>query len=104
MAVFRFCLNAILKPDCWKDEGFKALYRRGFVVTLAPNDFQTNKMRAVVLSGRSGDAWEAGPRSAAELKEAATYFERVAALISAPVMKAELAGAALWCRSQAVAM
>ena len=73
-------------------------------MTLAPNDFQTNKMRAVVLSGRSGDAWEAGPRSAAELKEAATYFERVAALISAPVMKAELAGAALWCRSQAVAM
>tara|TARA_B100000780_G_scaffold63714_1_gene41532 strand:- start:156 stop:287 length:132 start_codon:yes stop_codon:yes gene_type:complete len=38
----------LLKPDWWNDEGLKALSTR--VVTLAPNDFQTNKMRAVVLS------------------------------------------------------
>ena len=95
----------MLKPDWWNDEqgrGAQGAVDEGCDV--GAERLQTNKMRAVVLSGRSGDAWEAGPRSAAELKEAATYFERVAALISAPVMKAELAGAALWCRSQAVAM
>ena len=61
-------------------------------------------MRAYVLSGRCGGAWEAGPRSAAELKEAATYYERSAALCDAPVMKAERDYLAAWCRSQAEAM
>ena len=60
-------------------------------------------MRALVLSGQSV-AWEAGPRSAAELKEAATHFERAAALHPAPVMKAQLAGDAAECRSEAEAM
>ena len=36
-------------------------------------------MRADVLSGE-GCAWEAGPRSAAELREAAAHFDRAAAL------------------------
>ena len=44
-------------------------------------------MRATVLKGQ-GDTWEAESRSAAELKEAATYFDRAAALCSAPEMKA----------------
>ena len=48
-------------------------------------------MWAIVLGGQDG-AWEAGPRSAAELKEAATHYERAAALCPAPEMKAELAG------------
>ena len=48
-----------------------------------------NEMRATVLSGQC-DAWEAGPRSAAELREAATHFERAAALCPAPAVKADL--------------
>ena len=47
-------------------------------------------MRAFVLCGML-KAWEAGPRSAAELMEAATHFERAAALCPAPAIKAELA-------------
>ena len=37
-------------------------------------------MRAVVLSGLTGDAWKMGPRSAAELKEAAAHFGQAAML------------------------
>ena len=42
-----------------------------------------------MLSGEEV-AWEAGPRSAAELKEAATHFERAAELEAAPAVKAGL--------------
>ena len=42
-----------------------------------------------------------GPRSAAELKEAATHFERAAELSNAPAEKAELTEHADWCHSQA---
>ena len=45
--------------------------------------------------------WEAGPRSAAELKQAATHFDRAAALNPAPAAKAKLAGKAALCRRQA---
>ena len=41
---------------------------------------------------------------AAELREAATHYERAAALCHAPVVKASYAGLADWCRSQAEAM
>jgi hypothetical protein len=67
-------------------------------------------MRANVISGL-GDAspWEAGPRSAAELKEAATHWDRSAALhvrsVGAENLKSTLlADLAEWCRSQAAAM
>eukprot|EP00964_Phaeocystis_antarctica_P101964 scaffold67407_cov41-Phaeocystis_antarctica.AAC.2 len=60
-------------------------------------------MRAIVLSGQCG-AWEAEPRSAAELKEAAAHYERAAALCDAPVVKAQHAGHATWCRSRAEAI
>ena len=89
------------KPEWWNDEALKALSAR--VVRAAPNDGAANLMRAVVLRGRCG-AWEAGPRSAAELKEAATHYERSAALTNAPVVKAELACKAVLSRSQAEAM
>jgi len=56
-----------------------------------------------VLAGL-GSAWEVGPRSAAELKKAATHFERAAALCHAPEFKAEFVGSAALCRSQADAM
>jgi len=66
----------VAKPEWWNDEELKALSAR--VVRAAPNDCQANQMRAAVLSGQ-GDKWEAGPRSAAELMEAAAHCERAAA-------------------------
>ena len=56
-----------------------------------------------MLGGISG-AWGAVLRSATELTEAATYFERAAALCTAPVMKAEFTDRAAWCRTRAEAM
>ena len=63
-------------------------------------------MRAIVLCGIDGWPFlgRCGPRSAAEFKKAATHFDRAAALHPAPALKAELAGAAAQCRSQAEAM
>ena len=89
------------KPELWNDEGLKALSAR--VVRSAPNDVSANNMRTEVLSGQSS-GWEAGPRSAAELLEAATHSDRAAALCDAPAQKAAAAGNADWCRSQARAM
>ena len=89
------------KPEWWNDEGLKALSAR--VLRAVPNEDAALDMRAMVLSGMCG-AWEVGPRSAAELKEAATYYERSAALSDAPVIKAERDYLAAWCRSQAEAM
>ena len=57
-------------------------------------------MRADVLRGRCSGAWEAGCRSAAELREAATHYERAAALCDAPALKAQFASCADVCRSQ----
>ena len=86
------------KPEWWNDEGLKALSAR--VVRAAPNDEKTNLMRAIVLRGLS-DIWEAGPRSAAELKGAAAYFDRAAALSNAPAVKGDRARLADTCRSRA---
>ena len=88
----------VAKPEWWSDEGLKALSAR--VVRAAPDDLEANKVRAGVLIGQCV-AWKAGPRSAAELREAATHYERAAALQPAPVVKAELAAKAAWCRSRA---
>eukprot|EP00321_Phaeocystis_globosa_P008294 CAMPEP_0118816562 /NCGR_PEP_ID=MMETSP1162-20130426/4854_1 /TAXON_ID=33656 /ORGANISM="Phaeocystis Sp, Strain CCMP2710" /LENGTH=71 /DNA_ID=CAMNT_0006746591 /DNA_START=1 /DNA_END=216 /DNA_ORIENTATION=+ len=60
-------------------------------------------MRAAVLCGQLS-AWEAGPRSAAELREAATHFDRAAALHPAPAAKAALADEASLCRRLAKVM
>ena len=60
-------------------------------------------MRAMVLTGQDA-AWEAGPRSAAELTEAAAHYDRAAALCPAPAAKAALAGDAALCRRWAEAM
>ncbi len=67
----------VAKPEWWNDEELKALSAR--VVRAAPDEVQANQMRALVLCGQLA-AWEAGPRSAAELKKAATHFDRAAAL------------------------
>ena len=103
MAYFMLVQEAcaeVAKPEWWNDEELKAL--SASVVRAAPDEVQTNQMRAVVLGG--DDAWEAGPRSAAELREAATHFDRAAALHPAPAAKAEFAEDAAWCRSMAGAM
>ena len=88
----------VAKPDWWNDEELKALSAR--VVRVAPDDGSANQMRAVVLAGQVA-ARDFGPRSAAELREAATHFERAAALCPAPAGKVEFAGRAAWCRSLA---
>ena len=91
----------VAKPEWWDDEGLKA--RSARVMRAAPNDKGANRMRAIVLRGQCG-AWEAGPRSAAELKKAATYFDRAAALSRAPAVKAVYARFAATCGSRAEAM
>ena len=83
------------------DEGLKALSVR--VLRAAPNEEAALDMRANVLGGFS-DAWEVGPRSAVELKEAAMHLERAAALSNAPAMRARLATIAASCRRQAESM
>ena len=92
----------VAKPEWWNDEGLKALSAK--VVRAAPNDATAHSTRAVVLCGWCDGAWEVGPRSAAELKKAATHFDRAAALSRAPAVKAENASFAVACRSQAEAM
>ena len=91
----------MVKPEWWNDEGLKALSVR--VVRAAPDDGLAHQMRAGVLRGEAG-AWEAGPRSAAELMEAATHCDRAAALCPAPAVKAHFASRAAWCRAQAETM
>ena len=90
----------VAKPEGWNDEGLKALSAR--VVTAAPDEEIAREMRAEVLAGQCS-TWKAGPRSAAELREAATHFDRAAALYPAPAMKAALAGKAARCRRWAEA-
>eukprot|EP00964_Phaeocystis_antarctica_P047315 scaffold27374_cov62-Phaeocystis_antarctica.AAC.2 len=94
--------DEVPKPEWWNDEGLKALSAR--VVRVIPDDGVANEMRARVLCGQCA-AWEqAGSRSAAELMEAATHWDRAAALCPAPAGKAHLAGFAVWCRTKAGAM
>ena len=90
------------KPEWWNDEELKALSAR--VMRAVPNEQSTSLMRAIVLRGHSFGSWEAGPRSAAELKEAAAHFERAATLCHAHAGKVELPRAADWCRREAEAM
>eukprot|EP00964_Phaeocystis_antarctica_P076071 scaffold47011_cov54-Phaeocystis_antarctica.AAC.5 len=92
----------VAKPEWWNDEGLKALSAR--VVRAAPSFEGAHQMRAIVLSGQSFGVWEAGPRLAAELREAATHYERAATLCDAPAVKAGLASDATWCRSRAEAI
>ena len=91
----------VAKPEWWSDEGLKALSAR--VVRAAPDHVEANRMRANVLSGLTR-TWGVGPRSAAELREAAAHYNRAAAMCPAPAIKATLDGNAAWCRNEAEAM
>ena len=100
MLTQKACAEAA-KPEWWNDEGLKALSAR--VVRAAPDDGIAHQMRAAVLGGNSYGSWEVGARSVAELKKAATHFDRAAAAHPAPAGKAQLAGRADWCRAAAQA-
>ena len=91
----------VAKPEWWNDEELKVLSAR--VVRAAPNHEAASSMRAEVLSGRA-DAWEAVPRSAAELTEAATHYDRAAVLSNAPTGKAQYVHIADLCRSRLAAL
>ena len=73
--------NEVPTPEWWNDEALKALSAR--VVAAASDDHTglSAAMRARVLSGDalySKAPWNAGPRTAAEIKEAATWYWRAA--------------------------
>tara|TARA_B110001452_G_scaffold251177_1_gene240011 strand:+ start:3133 stop:4173 length:1041 start_codon:yes stop_codon:yes gene_type:complete len=75
------------KPEWWDDEELKALSAR--VVALAPGDVHTCTMRAHVLTGDAlaPPPWNAGPRTAAEIKEAATWWRRATEATYSPAAK-----------------
>ena len=76
------------KPEWWNDEALKALSAR--VVAAAPDDPASCSMRARVLSGDAVGVklgWNAGPRTAAETKEAGTWYRRAARVALVPASK-----------------
>merc|ERR1740139_1174028 len=75
----------VAKPGWWGDEALKTLSK---AVIRATDSQVGHGMRAEVLAGQL-PAWESGPRSAADLKEAATHLERVAELVPGPIQKRE---------------
>ena len=69
------------KPEWWNDEALKALSAR--VVAVVPDRHLACTLRARVLSGNVLSCkapWNAGPRAAAEIKEAATWYRRAVML------------------------
>ena len=79
--------DEVPKPEWWNDEGLKALSAR--LVAVAPGSLLTCGMRAHVLSGDAlfKAEWNAGSRTAAEIKEAATWFRRASELALTPADK-----------------
>ena len=76
--------DEVPKPEWWNDEGLKALSAR--VVSLAPDNHQACGMRALLLEGDALEEanWSVGPRAAAEIKEAATWYRRAARVTRVP--------------------
>jgi len=86
------------KPEWWNEEALTALSAR--VVALAPDKIQPCSMRACVLSGDAvfcDGHWNVGPRTAAEIKEAASCYRRAAILAFAPAFKLGFERAARQC-------
>jgi len=86
------------KPEWWNDEGLKALSAR-VVVVAAPNDADACNMRARVLCGDalSKAPWNVKPRTAAEIKEAATWYRRGAMVATTPANKLRYEQHAQYC-------
>ena len=101
----------VAKPEWWNDEGLKALSKTMISVPLArvfspagdARRLGMHGMRAAVLSGWNL-AWESGPRSSAELKEAAEHYGRAAQLTHGPSQERELEIFAAALRRDAAAM
>ena len=72
------------KPEWWNGEGLKALAAR--VVAVTPDHHKASALRARVLSGDALEkaSWHAGPRTATEIKEVATWYRRAAKVTPAP--------------------
>merc|ERR1740139_1407900 len=90
----------VAKPEWWNDEALKTLSK---AVVRATDSQVGHAMRAQVLAGKC-PGWESGPRSAADLKEAATHYERAAQLNPASVQKGNYKSNAAALRRQAAAM
>ena len=67
--------NEVAKPEWWNDEGLKTLSKKVAIATGAADGYRCRVtghiMRMKVLSGQY-PGWQLGPRSAADLNEAAT--------------------------------
>ena len=103
------CWDEAAKVEWYNDEELKALSAR--VVKAAPDDRHTVGMRALVLYGSPPNEvgwWSSGnmigPRSAAELKEAAAHFKRATALCDIPPLNAMFSKMAAECHSWAEAL
>ena len=75
------------KPEWWNDEALKLLSAR--VVAVAPGNIDACSMRGRVLEGDALEEaqWNVGPRTAAEIKEAATWYRRAARVTHVPADK-----------------
>ena len=87
------------KPEWWNDEALKALSAR--VVAVAPDtcSHMMCAMRACVLMGDAlgKSPWNAGPRTAEEIKAAATWFRRAALVSHTLAEKLRFEQHARWC-------
>ena len=69
----------VAKPEWWNDAALKTISAR--VIAASPDDVGSCNMRADVLGGADANVpWEAGPRSVAELREAARCCLQMAKL------------------------
>lgn len=107
--------NEVPKPEWWSDEALKTLSKAVVCAVTHSKECplqgplqQAHLMRATVLAaGFDGDgdlAWESGPRSAAELKEAAHHYEQFFAQLVSPGIKAACEEKVADLRRQAAAM
>jgi len=85
------------KPEWWNDEALKALSAQ--VVALSSDRHMPCAMRARVLCGDAliKAPWNVGPRTAAEVKEAASWFRRAAMVALIPADKLPYERAARVC-------
>ena len=100
--------SEVAKPEWWNDKALKVL--SAIVVRAAPDNTVALRMRATVLAQQDDFAgyspagkrpWVAGSRSAAELREAAVYWDRAAALMDTTAMKDKFTSLADGCRAMA---
>ena len=94
--------HEVPKPEWWNDEALKALSARLLAVATDKSS-EACAMRACVLGGDtfSKAPWNAAPRTAAEIKEAATLLRRAAKAHRTPVVKVRNEALASMCDAAA---